>query len=218
MIHAVSYALLDSLNVLLIAVLFATAVLHARKGTYGKVAALLVAGDWFGVCVLSLLTLMVFDSIGELIERFLQSPVLGIILIVVGAVSAILTVRGGDPSPLINRLLAPLQRPSRATFGAGMVLGIIQSATSLPFFLGLAYLSTTDLSAWTRYTGLLLYASLALSLPFVFALLIGFVRRHPDAPVALFIERMGDHKEALTAASGYVVSAVLVLVGVMHLL
>lgn len=218
MFHAVSFALIDSLNVLLIGVLFAVAVIHARKGTYGKVAALLVAGDWFGVFVLSLVTMLVFDGLGDLVQRFLESPVLGIILIATGLLSAVLTYRGGDPEPMINRLTAPLQTAGPSTFGAGMVLGLIQSATSIPFFTGLAFLSATDLPTVARYIGVVVYASLALSLPALFALLIAFIRRHPDSPVALFIERLGEHKDATISASGYAVAVVLILIGGLHLL
>ncbi|WP_459611258.1 hypothetical protein [Corynebacterium urogenitale] len=217
MLHAVSYALLDSLNVLLIGVLFAVAVMHARTGKYGKVAALLVFGDWFGVFVLSLATLLLFDWIGEPVQHFLESPIMGYSLVIVGVISAILSYRGGDPTPMIDRLVAPLQNPNATTFGAGMVLGLIQSATSFPFFAGLGYLSVTDVAIPVKYIGLVLYASLALSLPFAFALLIGFIRRHPDSPVALFIEGMGRHKERLTAASGYIVAAILIFIGAMKL-
>ena len=217
MLYAVSFALIDSLNVLLIGVLFAAAVLHARKPTYGKVATLLIAGDWFGVFILSLFTMLVFDGIGDLVQRFLHSPILGVLLIATGLLSAVLTFRGGDPTPMIQRVSAPLQTASRKTFFTGMSLGLIQSVTSIPFFVGLAYLSDSGLATWSRYLGVVMYASLALCLPALFGLLIGFIRRHPDSPVALFIERLGTHKDATIAASGYVVAVVLILLGILHL-
>lgn len=218
MLHAVSFALIDSLNVLLIGVLFAAAVIHARKGTYGKVATLLIAGDWLGVFLLSLFTIAIFDGIGDAVQRFLHSPVMGIVLIATGLLSAFLTFRGGDPTPIIQKISAPLRTASRSTFFAGMGLGAVQSATSVPFFAGLAYLSGADLPSLTRFVGVAVYACLALSLPIVFGLLIGFIRRHPDSPVALFIEKLGAHKEATVAASGYVVAVVLILLGIGHLI
>ncbi|MBC2681945.1 hypothetical protein GSS87_05980 [Corynebacterium sp. 4HC-13] len=218
MLHAVSYALLDSLNVLLVGVLFAVAVIHARTGKYARVASLLVFGDWFGVFLLSLATLLFFDWIGEPVRHFLESPIMGYTLVAVGLLSAVLSFRGGDPAPLINTLVAPLKAPNATTFTAGMVLGIIQSATSFPFFAGLGYLSVTDIPMGAKYLGVVLYASLALSLPFVFAMLIGFIQRHPESPVALLIEKMGRHKERLTAGSGYIVAAVLVFIGVLKLI
>ena len=218
MLYAVSFALIDSFNVLLIGVLFAAAVIHARRDSFGKVATLLIAGDWLGVFLLSLFTMLIFDGIGELVQRFLHSPILGILLILTGVVSAVLTYRGGDPAPMIQRLSAPLQVPGRSTFTAGLFLGLVQSVTSIPFFTGLAFLSAAELGTLTRWSGVVLYATLALSLPMIFGVLIAFIRRHPDSSVALFIERIGERKDATIALSGYAVAVVLIALGIVHLL
>ena len=63
MLHAVSFALADSVNVLLIGVLFAIAVMHPKPRRYATIAAVLVAGDWCGVFLLSLVTLLLFNGI-----------------------------------------------------------------------------------------------------------------------------------------------------------
>lgn len=218
MLHAISFALLDSLNVLLIGVLFAIAVLHSRNSRYGRVAGLLIAGDWFGVFVLSILTLAFFDWIGGTVHRVLDSPVFGIALVLVGVASAVAAFRGGDISGLIERVLRPLQRPSMKTFCTGMALGLIQSVTSGPFFVGLAFLSTAEISTVARYSGAIWYATLALSLPALCGLVLGFVLRFPESPVAQALESLRSRREGLSAASGYLVAVILIGVGVLHLL
>lgn len=218
MLHAVSFALLDSLNVLLIGVLFATAVLHSRNGRFNRVVGLLIAGDWFGVFALSLLTLMFFDWIGNAVHTALGSPIFGIVLVLVGVASAVATFRGGDISGLIGRVMRPLQRPGASTFGIGVALGVIQSATSGPFFVGLAFLSTADLSAFARYSGAIWYATLALSLPALCALALAFVLRFPELLIARALDSLRSRRQQLSSASGYLVAAILILVGGIHLL
>lgn len=218
MLYAASFALVDSLNVLLIGVLFATAVMHSRTRKYGRVAALLIFGDWLGVCVLSLLTMAVFDGIGDLVRDFLGSPVLAIVLILTGILSALLTFRGGDPAPIIQRLAQPLQMPRVSTIGAGVALGLIQSATSVPFFTGLAFLSATDLPTYARYLGVIIYASVALSVPALCGVLIGTFQRFPGSPIGRFVDFLHRHGQVSVAAAGYAVAAVLILIGVLHVL
>ena len=45
-----------------------------RGGRYGAVAGLLVFGDWLGVLSLALLTLLVFDGLGDTVG-VVESPV-----------------------------------------------------------------------------------------------------------------------------------------------
>ena len=217
MFHAVSYALLDSINVLLIGVLFAVAVLHTRTGRYGKIASLLVAGDWTGVFLLAAVTYVVFGNVEEQVRHVLESPYFAMVLIGIGVLSAVLTFRGGDPTDLINRLARPLQWPTIRTFTSGMALGAIQSVTSLPFFAGVAFLTTTDLSAAGKLSALFLYACLALSLPAVSGLILWLVLKKPESALAQFIEGLRTKKEALVKSAGYVVAAILILMGLSHL-
>lgn len=213
MLHAVSYALLDSVNVLLIGVLFAVAIMHVRTGRYGKIALLLVMGDWTGVFLLAGVTYLLFGNVEDQVRQVLESPIFAGVLIGVGVLSAVLTLRGGDPSDMINRLARPLQRPSVKTFTSGMALGAIQSITSMPFFAGLAYLTTTDLSAAGKLVALVLYASLALSLPAISAVVLWIVLLKPDSGLARFIGSLRAHKQALVKSAGYVVAAILILMG-----
>lgn len=215
--HAVVYALMDSLNVLLIGVIVAIGVMLPKKARYNRIATLLVAGDWLGVFLLALLSMFVFDNLGNTIKTLVESPVFGIILIAVGLLSAVLTWRGGDSSKLMAKLLPPLRHPTYKTFLAGLILGLVQSATSAPFFIGIALLSVGDFSVAVRYVGMIFYASLALSLPALTAVLVGFIRMYPYSPVGRGFEWMRNHREQVSNFAGYIVAVVLILMGMLHL-
>lgn len=220
MFHAVSYALLDSLNALLIGVIVALGVMLPRTGRYRRIVTLLIAGDWLGVFLLALVTLLIFDGISDLVQEALESPVFGILLIAVGLLTLVMTVRGaGDgDSTLVRRLLKPLQEPSAKTFAVGLLLGLVQSATSVPFFAGLAYLSTSGFGPEVRYVGLFFYASLALSLPALSAVFVGLVRAYPHSVFGRAFEWMRDNRELVVKLAGYIVAVALTLFGVVKLL
>lgn len=215
--HAVSYALMDSVNVLLIGVIVTIGVMFPPAAPYRRTAALLVGGDWLGVFLLAIPTLAVFEHIEHRVHAALESSWFGVILIAVGLLGAVLTWRGGDNSPLVSKMLTQLQRPSLRTVGTGFVLGVVQSATSLPFFAGLAYLSTGNFSAAFSYTALFLYAMLALSLPALCAILVGFVRAYPDSPAGRGFSWARENSTVVAAWAGYAVSIALVGLGVSHL-
>ena len=219
MFHAVSYALLDSVNVLLIGIIVAIAALLPRKGKYGPIATLLVAGDWLGVFLLSILVMLVFDGLEDLIQGFLDSIWFGVILLVTGIVSFVATlVSKTDSTRKLDGFLAPVKTPSWKTVGAGLILGIVQSATSVPFYAGLGYLSVGNFSPEIRYGGLVVYATLALSLPIIVAILVGMVRKYPESPVGRLFELIGQNKERVTKWSGYLVSLVLCIMGITSIL
>lgn len=209
---------MDSVNVLLIGIIVALGVMLPRTGRYGRIATLLIAGDWFGVFVLSLVVMFVFDGIGDLVQRFLESPFFGILLIVTGVVSFLLTKFGkGDSSEMIERFLAPVRTPSWLTVVAGFVLGLIQSVTSVPFFMGLAVLSAGGFSVAIRYGGLVVYATLALSLPIIIAILMGWIRHYPESPVGRLFDLAGRNRVAVAKGAGYLVAVLLCLMGVFAL-
>lgn len=215
-----SFALLDSLNVLLIGVIVALGIMLPARGPYKKVAALLVAGDWFGVFVLALLTMLLFDSLGDIVQRFIDSPVFGWVLIAVGVLSLVLVLfsKGTGDVKLIDRLLGPLREASWKTVVVGFVLGLAQSVTSGPFFLGLAVLSAGEFSVWIRYAGMVVYASLALSLPALSAVFIGLVRAYPYSPMGRAFEAMRTRQQLMVKLAGYLVAVVLVGMGVAALI
>ncbi|MFP7366480.1 hypothetical protein SFC07_12025 [Corynebacterium callunae] len=209
-----SFALLDSVNVLLIGIVVAIAALLPRGSKYGPIATLLLVGDWFGVFLLSIVVMLVFDGLGGLVEVFLDSPWFGIILIATGVISLIATVLSkGDNSKMLDGFLTPVKTPSWKTVSAGLILGVIQSATSLPFYAGLGFLSIGDFSPVIRYGGLVVYATLALSLPIIVAVLVGWVRRYPESPIGTVFEKVGENKSTVAKWSGYLVSLILCLMG-----
>lgn len=220
MFQAVSFALLDSLNALLIGVIVALGVMLPRTGRYRRIVILLIAGDWLGVLLLALVTLLIFDGLGDLVQRALESPIFGLLLIAAGVITLILTARnsGNGDSALVRRLLGPLRTPSAKTAGVGFLLGVIQSATSLPFFIGLGYLSTSGYGPEVRYLGLIVYASLALSLPAISAFFVGMVRAYPYSPFGRAFEYLRTRQELMVKLAGYFVGVALTLFGIGALL
>src|SRR5699024_11259178 len=97
--------------------------------------------------------------------------------------------RPGESNALVDKILKPLQTPTPLTFLTGFILGLAQSVTSGPFFAGLLHLVAGGFNAWVRYGGLVLYASLALSLPILVAVFFGFVRNNPQCPAVGLVGR-----------------------------
>ena len=167
MLHAVSFALLDSVNALLIGILVAIGIISPR-GKYRRIAALVVVGDWVGVLVAAAVVMFFLLGVKDQIEAILSSPIAGWVLVAVGIAVAIGSWRSkGQPNALVNRLLEPLRTPSLITALIGFVMGVVQSLTSVPFYYGLMHLATEDISPAVQYGGLVWYASLAPCLPSV---------------------------------------------------
>lgn len=218
MLSALAYAFVDSVNVLLIGVLVALAMMLA-PGRYRLIAALLLIGNWLGVISLALVVLLAFDGLGTLVADIVNSPIFGILLIATGVVTAILTLRGGgDSSALIDRILTPLRSPSPLTVVVGLLLGWIQSATSVPFYAGLAVLSASGIPADQRYGGLFLYASVAVSLPLVAGLGLALVRHRPQSWIGRLFATARANKSKVARAAGWLVSVLLIAIGILRLL
>lgn len=255
MLHALTLALADTLNFLLIGVLIAVGLAQATRekgGRYGAVAGLLVFGDWLGVLSLALLTLLVFDGLGDTVGALVESPVFALLLILTGVLGAVLAWRSGrrvrdggalgedgtaagdgedgedgegaagaapaQGNPLVQRIMAPLKKPSPVTVGVGFVLGVVQSATSVPFFAGIAVISAGDFTVATRYLSMIAYASVALSLPFLTALAIGYIRSHPYSRIGRGFATVQDNQEAAARVGGYIVAVLLIGLGLLQLL
>ena len=214
MLGALQLAFIDSVNLLLIGVIVAVGI--AARSNYAKTTALLIAGDWCGVAGLALIMLVVFDGLGPVVQRFVEGPVFGILLIATGVLTAVLAVRGGDNQALVQKIMRPLHTPGPATVGTGVVLGLIQSATSLPFYGGLALLSAAGVDAQVRYAAIPLYATVALSLPTLAALAVGWVRAKPDSAAARGFDWARAHPDQVTAAATWSVAVLLIVLGVTH--
>ena len=213
MLYAVSYAFMDSINVLSIAVIVALGVL-LPAGMYKKVTPLLVAGNWSGVFALALLGTVVFSGFGELMQKILDSAAFGLTLMAVGVITLLGTwISKGKPPAVVGRLLGGLQRPSPMTFWTGFGLGVVQSATSVPFFAGLIVLAALHPAPATLGAGVVLYASIALSLPIIAAVLVGWVRIAPNSPIGRLFTKGSHNTEFLSKAAGYSVGVLLIVLG-----
>ena len=113
--------------------------------------------------------------------------------------------------------MRPLHTPGPATVGTGMVLGLIQSATSLPFYGGLALLSAAGVDAQVRYAAIPLYATVALSLPTLAALAVGWVRAKPGSSAARGFDWARAHPDQVTSAATWSVAVLLIVLGVTHM-
>lgn len=215
MLSALAFAFVDSINLLLIGVIVAVGIVAPRFST---TTALLIAGDWLGVATLAFLMLVVFDGLGDVVQRFVEGPVFGLLLVATGVLTAILAIRGGDSGALVERILRALKTPSGATVLVGFILGVIQSATSVPFYGGLAVLSTAGVPVGTRYTFLVLYATVALSLPTLCALLVAWVRRYPESPAGRAFVYARENSAAVSRGATWAVAVLLAGLGVLHLL
>lgn len=218
MLHVVSFALLDSVNVLLIGVVVALGVILRREERYGRIATYLIVGDWLGVFLSSIPVLLLFDAIGQTILHLVESPLFGILLIAAGVVGAVMSWRGGDTQGLIAKVMRPLRTPTLLTAAMGMGLGAVQSLTSVPFFGGLAYLSASGLSMPARYITLVLYACMALSLPAAVAIAVGYVRHRPRSLAGKAFAWAREHQSAVGTGASYFVSVALIVIGISHLM
>ena len=216
MLGALQLAFIDSVNLLLIGVIVAVGI--AARDNYAKTTALLIAGDWCGVAGLALIMLVIFDGLGPVVQRFVEGPVFGILLIATGVLTAVLAIRGGDNQALTQRIMRSLQQPGPATVLTGFILGLIQSATSMPFYGGLALLSAAGIDAQVRYAAIPLYATVALSLPTLTALAVGWVRAKPNSAAARGFDWARAHPDRVTASATWAVAALLVVLGVTHMM
>ncbi|WP_375002103.1 hypothetical protein ACE11G_10645 [Gordonia sp. PS3] len=217
MLHALSLAFVDSVNVLLIGVLV-TLALILGPGQYRRIAPLVLIGDWLGVLVLALAVMLVFDGLQSVVDAVISSPLFGILLILTGLLTAFLTWRGGDSSDLVDKILTPLRAPSPLTLLVGFVLGVVQSATSVPFYAGLAVLSATDIPLTERYLGVVLYATVALSLPLLAGLALVVVRARPHWWIGRVFAYGRRNREVVIRYAGWFVTVLLIVIGVLQIL
>lgn len=100
----------------------------------------------------------------------------------------------------------------------GVVLGLVQSATSVPFYGGLALLSAAGIEPVQRYAAIPLYATVALSLPTLCALLVGWVRAKPNSAAGRAFAWARANPKTVSLAATWAVSVMLIALGALHLL
>ncbi|WP_408930312.1 hypothetical protein [Corynebacterium sp. YSMAA5_1_F9] len=218
MLEAVLNAFADSVNALLIGILVAIGIMLPR-GSYRKIAALVIVGDWFGVLTAAAVVMFIFVGIQDKVAAALGSPLIGFGLIVIGAALGLLAWRSkGEPNEMVHKLLGPLRTPSPKTVVVGYLMGVIQSLTSVPFFYGLMHLAAGDFSRTVKYGGLFFYATFALSLPTLCGLFIAVVRAKPHSWAGRAFSWARENSTAVSLWSGYGVAAFLIIMGVVSLL
>lgn len=196
---ALSFAFIDSVNALLIAVIVAIGILMPRQ--YPKAATMLLLGDWTGVSLLSFVVMFIFRQVQGAVARALSSPVFGILLIVTGLLLLVTSYRSKDDDAQTQKIVSYMSSPYHV-FGIGVILGVVQSLASVPFFNGIAILSTILTHVWASYLSMLVYATIALSLPTACA--IAFSR----------VDASSWPTHNIGKITGYALGAFLAIVGV----
>ena len=90
-------------------------------------------------------------------------------------------------------------------------------AVGLHYVAGLAVLSAGGLPVVERYLGLILYASVALSLPTLVAIAVGIVRHRPNSWLGRIFAAARDNQARVSRGAGYLVTVLLILIGALHL-
>lgn len=213
MLQAVGFALIDSINLLLIGAILACGLILKNSKDYTRTTTLLILGDWLGVFTLCIIIFPLFDKIKKPMEEFLNSPIAGVIMLIIALITAIGTAIGNDKSRIIGTLLQVLRTSSHKVFIAGFILGLIQSLTSWPFYLGLAHLSIGNFSTTIKIFGLIGYTSLALSTPALAAMFVGLAIRHPDRFAGRVFQVLQIKSRNLGKGTGYFVAVVFLFLG-----
>lgn len=205
MLHAVSFALLDSVNVLLIGIVVVAGVM-LQPAAYRRIAPALIIGDWLGVFGLAVVVLFIFSGLEDFVHAALASPIYAWVLGLAGVVSIAGAWRSkGGEAKMIGRLLGPLRTLSWQTVVMGVLLGAIQSATSVPFYVGLLHLGALQLSAAAQIGAVAGYATLALSLPVISAFVVAWASRSE------LFSLLREKADVLVKAAGYLVGAILIV-------
>ncbi len=225
-LSVVAFAAVDSINVLLIAVLVTLRLLSGRAA-YRRSALSLFAGHWIAILLLASVIIAFFGRAAGLVAGILESPLFGWFFVVLGVVGLALIFRGSDMYGAARRVVAFTVGSRWNAFRAGFVLGLGQSVTSAPFFGGLMVLNGIHLDLVTLAAALGMYATVALSVPALFGGLLAFGRHGgaaeadgaPGTRVSIDgAAAVGGTARAIVNACTWGAPIMLIVLGVAHLL
>lgn len=121
--------LADSFNLLLWIVIF----LGKFQGARSRTLMLAFIGDWIGICVAALAVTLIVRLSGWTPPHLGENPLLGILLCVLAVFAFVTRNKGTSVWGLANRITKFCFSSSTAAIGTGIVLGVVQSVTSIPF-------------------------------------------------------------------------------------
>lgn len=169
LVQIASFAIVDSINVLLIAVLFIVRVdsKQARKRIIPS-SWLLIASDFTGVLFAAALVSLLIRGAGWDLRPILDSAWFGVIFVALGLVAARSAVRGDSSVRLAKAFSAYVTGSPGNTILLGVSLGVVQSLTSGPFWGGLVVISASVDVVVAMVVTLVFYSMVALLVPVIF--------------------------------------------------
>ena len=128
-------------------------------------AAQFTGGAFCGIVLLSVLSVWVIGNNEELVRALLRELWVMAVLGVLGVAIVVMGVRQSTEAP-VETVETPLTRTALARLGlpaAGVLLGIIQSGTSVPFAMGMVLISFAEMSTWAKAVQILFFALVAIT-------------------------------------------------------
>lgn len=150
--------LADSFNLLLWIVIF----LGKYQGTRNRILTLAVVGDWLGICIAALAVSLIVRISGWTPPHLGENPLLGIVLCILAAFAFFTRNKGTSVWGLANKLTKSCFSSFIAALGMGIVLGVVQSVTSVPFIGGVLSLLAEG-NGLTLVVSMGLYSLIAIS-------------------------------------------------------
>ena len=138
------------------------------------------------------------------------------VMLAIGAVGVVTTIMGlrAPTEAREDNLDAPLTRGVLERFGllsTGIVLGIIQSATSVPFAAGMVIISFAETATWQQAVQVLFFAFIATLPSLVLIFVLSRVRTGRIAAATAYIDRFMAYGRALGRYLTLVVGIALVI-------
>lgn len=159
--------LADSFNLLLWIIIF----LGRFQGVRNRELTLSVVGDWLGICVAALGVSLVVRFSGWTPPHLGENPFLGILLCLLAVFAFFTRNKGTSLWDLANKLTKRCYSSPGAAIFLGIVLGVVQSVTSVPF-IGAVLTLLAEGDGAMLFVSMLLYSLIAISSSFVVLLLL----------------------------------------------
>lgn len=245
-VQLMGLAAIDSVNMLAFAVIAGLWLsLRDKKGTFAPRAAQFTGGAFLGILGLAMLSVWVIGSNQDLVRRLWDNPIAAIVAGVIGIVLLVLGLRV-SASPRAERSAATLADSRRegyedaavdaleeaiaeespipksvmrsiGLFGTGIMLGIIQSGTSVPFAGGVVIISFAETSLVQQIVEILVFALVAIAPSALLIAVLSKVRGNGVDGATVRINAFLDRAKVLGRWLTIGLGAGLVVLGVVRL-
>lgn len=192
--------LADSFNLLLWIIIF----LGRFQGVRNRELTLSVVGDWLGICVAALGVSLVVRFSGWTPPHLGENPFLGILLCLLAVFAFFTRNKGTSLWDLANKLTKRCYSSPGAAIFLSIVLGVVQSVTSVPF-IGAVLTLLAEGDGAMLFVSMLLYSLIAISSSFVVLLLLSS-KKQAHSVGTISMERVN----LLLAAALFIIGALLI--------